>query len=124
MQIQSTMPKHNSIPRPPEVSSEQGQQPSDPPQDGFDRSDLYAGGAGLAGGLALGAGGAYLGMSLGVEHGFRAANLGGGPVGALLGVIVSIPLALAYGTIGAAAGGTIGAAAGVAAGYGAYQAFQ
>ena len=116
MQIQSTMPQRSFVrPQPP-----QQQESGDPkpPSDGFERSDLYAAGSGLAGGLALGAGGFYLGMHAGVEFGLRAANIGGGPVGNLLGVIVAIPLAAAFCTFGAIAGGAVGAASGMAVGVG------
>lgn len=110
------MPQRSLVRPQPQQQQEPGE--PTPPNDGFQRSDLHAAGAGLAGGLALGTGGFYLGMHAGVEFGMRAANIGGGPVGNLLGVIVAIPLAAAYGTFGAIAGGAVGAASGMAAGVG------
>ena len=124
MQIKSTLQASSYSPSRPSVSPTEKRPEEQAAPDSFSRDDLYTGGAALAGGLTLGAGGAYLGMSLGIEAGMRSVNLGGGPVGALLGVLVSLPVAMAYGVIGCAAGGAVGAVTGVAAGVGLKHAFS
>ena len=124
MQIKSTLhPASYSPSARPSVSPAEKRSEEQVSPDRFTRDDLYTGGAALAGGLTLGAGGAYLGLGLGIEVGMRSVQLGGGPVGALLGVLVSLPVAMAYGVIGCAAGGAVGAVTGMAAGVGLKHAF-
>jgi len=86
--------------------------------DKFTKEDLYTGGAGLAGGLALGAGGAYLGLTKGMEFGLNSLGMGQSPVHTAVGLLVAIPVAVAYGAVGAAIGGGVGAVTGAAAGVG------
>lgn len=92
--------------------------PVETPSDDSGRKDLYVAGSGLAGGLTLGAGGAYVGLKAGIQYGLSMGDaLGGHPLAKLAGtLLLGLPLAVAYGAIGAATGAAIGGAGGVAVG--------
>lgn len=117
MQIQLNSPKRRS-PRPlPKLTQAEG--PSESVVFGLSKDDLKAGGYGLAGGLALGAGGGYLGLNLGMEFGMQALDaFGSNPLAKSLGLIVTLPISIAYGAAGMAAGVALGGAVGVGAGMG------
>lgn len=100
---------------------EKGQVGHDAPADISTEDAVTLTASTAVGGLAVGLGGAYLGLSLGVEYGMNAGvnAFGGHPVGQALGAaLLGIPLALAYGVMGATAGSVAGTLVGGAAGFG------
>lgn len=77
----------------------------------------------LGGGLALGAGGMWLGSEVGMHFASKALDsaAGGQPAPiAIITVLAMLPVAMLYIGAGAAVGGAIGGTAGAALGYSAY----
>lgn len=85
---------------------------------GISRADLKAGGYGLVGGLALGGAGMFVGVHAGMEYGMSILDSMGPPALKLAGLLVALPVGVAYAAVGGAVGGAIGGGLGVAAGMG------
>lgn len=115
MQIQSTQRTFQTHQRPPAAQPPENEEP----RDLFTRQDIHAAASGLTGGLLLGAGGAYLGMAIGIRYAGSVMGVSGtNPITTLTELTAMLPLMASYGAAGAVAGSIIGGTAGAAAGIG------
>lgn len=122
MQIQSTLKPQARTFQAPAPKQEQAQESWLPTKD-----EVKLGASMLGGGLALGAGGMYLGAEVGMAVASKMieGTAAGQPAPiALLTIFATLPAAIAYTAVGAAIGGAVGGAAGGALGYSAYNHFS
>lgn len=127
MQIQSTLQtaKRPSTPLPTPSRTETKESL-------FSRDEVQLGASAFTGGLALGAGGGWLGAKLGVAYAanhilsspLTASNDPTGGVATAVTVVAALPVMALYGGIGGLIGATAGGVAGSALGYGLCQSYQ
>jgi hypothetical protein len=86
----------------------------------FSRDNIELGASALAGGVALGAGGAWLGANLGMAYAgaiLEPIAQGQPPALALTKILAALPTFAAWTALGGIAGGAVGASAGSAIGF-------
>lgn len=109
----------------PRASAQQAETPQDSSTLGLSRDDLKAGGYGVAGGLVLGGAGMLLGAHAGMNYGLGILDsMGGGSAVKLAGLLIALPVGIAYAGLGGVVGGAVGGGLGVAAGMGLHQLTQ